>query len=424
MKKLTYIFLIIYLFFSFNLSSQGLILSTDEEYAQFDKHEESLGFAGNLPASYSLEQYVPPVRSQQGGTCVGWSSVYYGLSTMYNIKFNITHWRDKYMHSFDPYFIYSVMENHIDNCDRGLNMRAAFNALEDLGSGKTFLPPFTTCNEKWSEDKFVKALKVTMPYAIKKGRAIEMDYYNSMSDVKAVIANDIPVIIGMAYTKSLGFYSSASNPNGVDTSGLFTPLPNEETDGGHAMCVVGYDDYKFGGAFRVVNSWGYDYGDNGYLWIRYKDFKKYVDEAFYMELNDNVQPNPSFKEGIRADSYTRYGYKNTSNTISTWEGQYLNNTTSGYAIWHDAISDTHYAGKFVDGGFSGLFFIYDDDGLWRAYGRNGRLEDFEALGFASDDDALQEQFEAQQFFDLMGIQLDGIRKSNSTSSGLIQKDEN
>ena len=141
-----------------------------------------------------------------------------------------------------------------------------------------------------------------------------------------------------------------------------------------------------------------------------------------MQLNDNVSTNPSFKEGIREASYRRYGYKNDSNTISTWEGQYLNNSTSGYAIWHDAVSDTHYAGKFVNGKFSGLFYIYDDDGLWSAYGRNGTLEDFNKLGFASDDDALQEQFEAEQFFDLMGMQLDGIRKSNSTSSGLIQDD--
>ena len=422
MKNLTYISLIIYLFFSFNLFSQGLILSTDEEYAQFDKLNQSLGFASKLPANYSLERYVPPVRKQEASTCVGWAAVYYGLSTMYNIKFNITDWRDKYVHSFDPYFIYSVMERYIDNCDRGLKMKEAFDKLEEIGAGKTFLPPFTTCNEKWSYDKLNKAKKVTLPYAIKKGRAIDAYSYNFVRDVKGRIANDIPVIIGMAVTESLYHYSSEYNKNGVDSSGLFTPTTDEEPDGGHAMCVVGYDDNKFGGAFRVVNSWGRGYGDNGYLWIRYDDFYTYVGRAFYMELNDNVSANPSKKEGIRDVLYRRYGYKNSSNTISTWEGQYLNNTTSGYAIWHDAVNDSHYAGKFVDGKFSGLFYVYDDDGLWSAYGRNGTLEDFNKLGFASDDNALQEQIEAQRFFDLMGMQLDGIRKSNSTSSGLIQDD--
>ena len=43
-----------------------------------------------------------------------------------------------------------------------------FEILQDYGSGKTFLPPFTTCNEKWSADKFRKAQKMSLPYAIKK----------------------------------------------------------------------------------------------------------------------------------------------------------------------------------------------------------------------------------------------------------------
>ena len=424
MKNLSFILYIIYFFFSFNLFSQGLNFTPAEDFSQFDEVEQSLGFVSNPPSSYSLEKYVPHVRKQQGGTCVGWSSVYYGLSTMYNIKFNITNWRDKFAHSFDPYFVYSVMENHVDNCDRGLVMYKAFEKLMNIGTKKTFLPPYTTCNEKWSQDGLRRALAISKPYAIKTFRYFDVEHPTWPSNVKGWIAYDTPVIIGMSTTKSLGFYSSTSNVNGVDSSGLWTPTPNEQEEGGHAMCVVGYDDYKYGGAFRVVNSWGPDYGDNGYLWIKYNDFKKYVKEAYIMELNDNVKPNPARKEGIRANSYRRYGYKNSSNTISSWEGQYLNNTTSGYAIWNDAIGDAHYAGKFVDGSFTGFFLVLDDDGLWSAYGRNGKLEDFEKLGFSSDDDVLQKELEAEQFFDLMGMQFDGIRKSNSTSSGLIPKDEN
>ncbi|NQX86025.1 MAG: hypothetical protein HRT67_08985 [Flavobacteriaceae bacterium] len=36
-------------------------------------------------------------------------------------------------------------------------------------------------------------------------------------------------------------------------------------DSCHAMLVIGYsDDYN---AFKVVNSWGSDWGDNGFIWI-------------------------------------------------------------------------------------------------------------------------------------------------------------
>ncbi len=50
--------------------------------------------------------------------------------------------------------------------------------------------------------------------------------------------------------------------------------------GGHAMCVIGYDDRKEGGAFQIMNSWGQDWGNNGVAWVLYKDFKHFVREAY------------------------------------------------------------------------------------------------------------------------------------------------
>jgi hypothetical protein len=55
--------------------------------------------------------------------------------------------------------------------------------------------------------------------------------------------------------------------------------PDQEY-GGHAVCIVGYDDTKFGGAFEVLNTWGKDWAMQGYTWIRYKDFADYFSYAF------------------------------------------------------------------------------------------------------------------------------------------------
>jgi len=49
--------------------------------------------------------------------------------------------------------------------------------------------------------------------------------------------------------------------------------------GGHAMCIVGYDDSKE--AFKVRNSWGASWGDNGYLWIGYETFLDYDGSEIY-----------------------------------------------------------------------------------------------------------------------------------------------
>ena len=50
--------------------------------------------------------------------------------------------------------------------------------------------------------------------------------------------------------------------------------------GGHAMCIIGYDDYKEGGAFQIMNSWGEDWGVDGIGWVRYTDFKAFNIESY------------------------------------------------------------------------------------------------------------------------------------------------
>lgn len=49
--------------------------------------------------------------------------------------------------------------------------------------------------------------------------------------------------------------------------------------GGHAMCVIGYDDNLEGGAFQIMNSWGPEWGENGLGYVRYNDFMKFAKEA-------------------------------------------------------------------------------------------------------------------------------------------------
>ena len=57
--------------------------------------------------------------------------------------------------------------------------------------------------------------------------------------------------------------------------------------GRHAMCTIGYDDKKFGGAFEIQNSWGTRYGKGGFIWIRYKDFGEFVYNAIELIPAEN-----------------------------------------------------------------------------------------------------------------------------------------
>ena len=46
--------------------------------------------------------------------------------------------------------------------------------------------------------------------------------------------------------------------------------------GGHALCVVGYDDNVGGGAFKIANSWGKNWGKSGHAFISFSDMEKLI----------------------------------------------------------------------------------------------------------------------------------------------------
>ena len=93
--------------------------------------------------------------------------------------------------------------------------------------------------------------------------------------LKEHLAKDAPVVIGMMVGQSFMqdmMGQELWQPQGMDASQVGM--------GGHAMCVIGYDDRKFGGAFQIMNSWGPEWGKDGIGWVRYGDFKNYVREAY------------------------------------------------------------------------------------------------------------------------------------------------
>ena len=81
---------------------------------------------------------------------------------------------------------------------------------------------------------------------------------------KASLLNDQPVVIAITIDRS---YFGARDENGE-----FIYRKFKSGDGGHAMLVVGYDDER--NAFKVVNSWGKGWGNEGFVWIDYKAFQE------------------------------------------------------------------------------------------------------------------------------------------------------
>lgn len=400
--------------FSITVHSQGLKFTTNDELSKLPQlPTDTYGFAEDLSSSYSLEKYVPPVLNQTGGTCVGFSTFYYALSTMYNIKFDITSLKEKYVHAFDPYFIYSIVYNDKSDCDSGLFFRDAFLNLNKIGAKKLFLPPFTACDTKWTQDKLTGTLGYTVPYSINDYYVLNNENLNTINTVKEIISiYDTPVIIGMSFVKSMWPYNS-ENLNGVKSDGLWNPSDIEQPSGGHALCVIGYDDDKYGGAFRIVNSWGVEYGDKGYFWVKYADFKKYAKEIYILELNKNILVKPPTI--INETNFKRYSYKTDMSNLSTYEGQYLDNSVTGYGIWSDKDNQSYYIGKFNKANMNGYFLIVDNDGIFSANAVDGKFYDIDQLGFADNEEISETNAMAIKFFKKLDAE-NTIKKVYSTKT--------
>jgi hypothetical protein len=122
------------------------------------------------------------------------------------------------------------------------------------------------------------------------------DYYltdEDISDIKSMLLAGRPVVFRTDVDWNFGM---------VDYAGGQSWNYTGPWRGGHAMCIVGYDNDLNGGSFKVRNSWGTDFGDNGYCYITYAGMKQknagVYAFAFNVDYDSDVQsrfcPGPFF----------------------------------------------------------------------------------------------------------------------------------
>lgn len=85
---------------------------------------------------------------------------------------------------------------------------------------------------------------------------------SSMNDMKAVLASGYPFVFGFTV------YDSFESDTVASTGVVPMPKNNESVLGGHAVLAVGYDDNQK--MFLVRNSWGTNWGLQGYFWMPYQ----------------------------------------------------------------------------------------------------------------------------------------------------------
>lgn len=251
--------------------STGLLFD-DEAYKMTPLKAKNVAFQDVVTefTSASLKQFVPKVGDQKGySTCVGWASAYYARTILEARVTNNLDLNTITEGTFAPVFTYlnANVENDY-NCQQGAFIGKAMETMVE--KGVPYYKDFNVmCETTIPESLYGKAENFKIKdFTRIFGSDEEIDF--KVDGVKRSLLNGNPVVIGFMVDNS---FQTAKNVYVPDELG---------NTGGHAMCVVGFDDDKYGGSFEIVNSWGEAWGNEGYIWIRYADFAKKTRYAFEM----------------------------------------------------------------------------------------------------------------------------------------------
>ena len=217
----------------------------------------------NLPASVDLVSKFPPIGDQgQYGTCVSWA-VGYNIKTALNGMSNnlSTSQLASTSNQFSPKDLFTAIPDNEKGSEcSGTNFSNALTVLQDRGVATMQTVPYTTLGDCSSTNVQSSWTTEATQNKIKYWRKIE----GTVQSIKENLANDIPVILGAKLADNFMSWNS----NVVLSSS--TSYNNVGQHSYHAMVIGGYDDSKgSGGAFKVINSWGELWGDNGYVWVDY-----------------------------------------------------------------------------------------------------------------------------------------------------------
>lgn len=289
MKKYIQSLLILLLISSTTLAQTGWI-ENEKDYANILKKNLQASFGTKLPPKIDLSMYAPSVINQDdSGVCVGMSTAYYMRTILEAISNNITDKGEIDKIAFSPSYMYNLLKGFNDpDCKKGAEIKKAFDALKFKGVATYAQQEFPNCSNNLSlslnpESRIVEYVRL---FSLADGSE------NLDLITKKALSENTPVVVGFSLTESIGQLSingfwrnlwrkimAFFGKSVFEDIGLWNPQHSRNI-GGHAVCVVGYDDAKFGGAFKVINSWGESFGEEGYFWIRYADYKKQVRNAF------------------------------------------------------------------------------------------------------------------------------------------------
>jgi len=238
----------------------------------------------------SLKNYCPvPGNQSPYSNCTAWATAYAARTILYAIQNNITDKEKITEKVFSPWYIYTKIKPSYDiDCSSGTDITYAFNKMIVYG-----VPFFYDFNV---------SCPASIPADVEKKAALnKIQDYNRLfnindseefkiASIKKSLSENLPVVIGIICPNS---FFAAQN--------IWIPVedPNNcPSCSGHALCIIGYDDNVAGGAFEIMNSWGYLWGNDGFIWVKYSDLARFTKYAVEPVPYQKIKPDEPAKNDL------------------------------------------------------------------------------------------------------------------------------
>lgn len=268
-----------------------------DSYANLLGSMPSTTSRGALPASYDLRDYgrVDPV-SDQGDLGVCWA-IAAASAASGSISDQFPQLSLSSMHT--AWFCYHGNEEN-EFAPLAQPYLAGGNDARAVGTLAAWKGPVTSDKAPLQVDHptpLDESLRYQADFHLQDAYYMATGIYGGGKNVSTDIIKQLLMSVGPVTTN---YYSHGLNSYNPNTYAVYNST-NQASD--HAVLIIGWDDNyskenfvagnrpENDGAWLVRNSWGSDWGDDGYFWLSYEDKTIVTGNAYLLEEADNYANN-------------------------------------------------------------------------------------------------------------------------------------
>ena len=246
------------------------------------------------PSAVDLREWCSPVEDQgRLGSCTAQAGA--GIIEYYERKSFGRHIDASRL------FLYKVTRNLMKmKGDTGAYLRSTIGAMVLFGVPPEEYWPYDDNPDRFDQEPPAFCYSFAQNY-----KTLKYYRHDPPSASSENILNNLKTYLAAGHPAMFGFTVYSSIEQATDTGRIPLPSPRDRIEGGHAVVAVGYDDRmavksRYGpketrGALLVRNSWGRDWGEEGYGWLPYDYVNEGLAEDFWSVLKKEWIDTGEFK---------------------------------------------------------------------------------------------------------------------------------